>query len=126
MTPKTVEIHLSNAYRKLDISGRRELAAALAGVGAGVETLGWRTGETPDAKAAGRGEYGSTLIPTKEMKMNQLTKVLAVAIAVPAFAVAATGMQLLDRRSGTRSTPPTSRRSSPISSRRRPESIRAT
>ena len=31
VTPKTVEVHLSNAYRKLDISGRRELAAALAG-----------------------------------------------------------------------------------------------
>jgi len=30
VTPKTVEVHLSNAYRKLDISGRRELAAALA------------------------------------------------------------------------------------------------
>ncbi|HET6831582.1 MAG TPA: AAA family ATPase [Solirubrobacterales bacterium] len=31
VTPKTVEVHLSNAYRKLDISGRRELAGALAG-----------------------------------------------------------------------------------------------
>ena len=30
VTPKTVEVHLSNAYRKLDISGRRELASALA------------------------------------------------------------------------------------------------
>ncbi len=30
VTPKTVEVHLSNAYRKLDISGRRELAGALA------------------------------------------------------------------------------------------------
>ena len=30
VTPKTVEVHLSNSYRKLDISGRRELAAALA------------------------------------------------------------------------------------------------
>ncbi|MFN8114384.1 MAG: AAA family ATPase [Solirubrobacterales bacterium] len=29
VTPKTVEVHLSNAYRKLDISGRRELAGAL-------------------------------------------------------------------------------------------------
>ncbi len=29
VTPKTVEVHLSNAYRKLDISGRRELASAL-------------------------------------------------------------------------------------------------
>ena len=30
VTPKTVEVHLSNAYRKLDISGRRQLASALA------------------------------------------------------------------------------------------------
>jgi DNA-binding NarL/FixJ family response regulator len=31
VTPKTVEVHLSNAYRKLDISSRRQLASALAG-----------------------------------------------------------------------------------------------
>jgi DNA-binding CsgD family transcriptional regulator len=31
VTPKTVEYHLRNAYRKLDIQTRRELAAALAG-----------------------------------------------------------------------------------------------
>ena len=30
VTPKTVEVHLSNAYRKLDIRGRRELSGALA------------------------------------------------------------------------------------------------
>ncbi|MBP2368524.1 helix-turn-helix domain-containing protein [Pseudonocardia parietis] len=30
VTPKTVELHLSNAYRKLAISSRRELAGALA------------------------------------------------------------------------------------------------
>ncbi len=30
VTPKTVEVHLSNAYRKLDISNRRQLPAALA------------------------------------------------------------------------------------------------
>ncbi|MGE5407173.1 MAG: AAA family ATPase [Syntrophothermus sp.] len=30
VTPKTVEVHLSNAYRKLDISSRRQLAAVLA------------------------------------------------------------------------------------------------
>ena len=29
VTPKTVEVHLSNAYRKLDIASRRELPAAL-------------------------------------------------------------------------------------------------
>lgn len=29
VTPKTVEVHLSNAYRKLDISSRRDLPAAL-------------------------------------------------------------------------------------------------
>lgn len=29
VTPKTVELHLSNAYRKLGVAGRRELAAAL-------------------------------------------------------------------------------------------------
>ena len=29
MTPKTVEVHLSNAYRKLGIRSRRELPAAL-------------------------------------------------------------------------------------------------
>ncbi|MFN8114383.1 MAG: AAA family ATPase [Solirubrobacterales bacterium] len=33
VTPKTVEVHLSNAYRKLDISGRRELAGALGETG---------------------------------------------------------------------------------------------
>ena len=31
VTPKTVEVHLSNAYRKLDIRSRRELPAALSG-----------------------------------------------------------------------------------------------
>ena len=30
VTPKTVEVHLSNAYRKLGIRSRRELAGALA------------------------------------------------------------------------------------------------
>jgi DNA-binding CsgD family transcriptional regulator/tetratricopeptide (TPR) repeat protein len=30
VTPKTVEVHLSNAYRKLEIPGRRQLASALA------------------------------------------------------------------------------------------------
>ncbi len=30
VTPKTVEVHLSNTYRKLEISGRRELSSALA------------------------------------------------------------------------------------------------
>ena len=29
VTPKTVEVHLSNSYRKLGISSRRELPAAL-------------------------------------------------------------------------------------------------
>jgi DNA-binding CsgD family transcriptional regulator len=31
VTPKTVEVHLSNAYRKLGIRSRRELAGALGG-----------------------------------------------------------------------------------------------
>ena len=31
VTPKTVEVHLSNAYRKLGISSRRQLPAALPG-----------------------------------------------------------------------------------------------
>jgi DNA-binding NarL/FixJ family response regulator len=30
VTPKTVEVHLSGAYRKLGIRSRRELASALA------------------------------------------------------------------------------------------------
>jgi DNA-binding CsgD family transcriptional regulator len=30
VTPKTVEVHLSNAYRKLGIRSRRELERALA------------------------------------------------------------------------------------------------
>jgi DNA-binding CsgD family transcriptional regulator len=30
ITPKTVENHLGNAYRKLGVAGRGELAAALA------------------------------------------------------------------------------------------------
>jgi DNA-binding NarL/FixJ family response regulator len=29
VTPKTVEVHLSSAYRKLDIRSRRDLPAAL-------------------------------------------------------------------------------------------------
>ena len=33
VTPKTVEVHLSNAYRKLGIRSRRELADALAATG---------------------------------------------------------------------------------------------
>jgi DNA-binding NarL/FixJ family response regulator len=31
VTPKTIEVHLSNSYRKLGISSRRELTAALEG-----------------------------------------------------------------------------------------------
>jgi DNA-binding NarL/FixJ family response regulator len=31
VTPKTVEVHLSNTYRKLDIRSRRELPKALTG-----------------------------------------------------------------------------------------------
>jgi DNA-binding NarL/FixJ family response regulator len=30
VTPKTIEVHLSNAYRKLGISSRRELPGVLA------------------------------------------------------------------------------------------------
>ena len=30
VTRKTVEMHLSNAYRKLDVAGREELSSALA------------------------------------------------------------------------------------------------
>jgi DNA-binding CsgD family transcriptional regulator len=30
VTPKTVEVHLGSAYRKLDIESRRELPRALA------------------------------------------------------------------------------------------------
>jgi DNA-binding CsgD family transcriptional regulator len=30
VTPKTVEVHLTNAYRKLNIGSRRELPTALA------------------------------------------------------------------------------------------------
>jgi DNA-binding CsgD family transcriptional regulator len=30
VTPKTVEVHLSSAYRKLDIGSRRDLPRALA------------------------------------------------------------------------------------------------
>lgn len=30
VTPKTVEVHLSKAYRKLEISSRRELSGALS------------------------------------------------------------------------------------------------
>jgi DNA-binding NarL/FixJ family response regulator len=29
VTPKTIEVHLSNAYRKLGIASRRQLAGAL-------------------------------------------------------------------------------------------------
>jgi DNA-binding CsgD family transcriptional regulator len=32
VTPKTVEVHLSSSYRKLEIRSRRELAGALAPV----------------------------------------------------------------------------------------------
>ena len=31
VTPKTIEVHLSNAYRKLEVGSRRELPRALAG-----------------------------------------------------------------------------------------------
>ncbi len=33
VTPKTVEVHLSSVYRKLEISSRRQLASALAAAG---------------------------------------------------------------------------------------------
>ena len=34
MTPKTVEVHLSHAYSKLEISSRKELPRALGDVAA--------------------------------------------------------------------------------------------
>ena len=34
VTPKTVEVHLSNTYRKLDVRGRRDLPAALGAAAA--------------------------------------------------------------------------------------------
>jgi DNA-binding NarL/FixJ family response regulator len=33
VTPKTIEVHLSSVYRKLDITSRRQLARALAPAG---------------------------------------------------------------------------------------------
>ena len=33
LTRRTVEMHLTGAYRKLDVSGRAELSGALAGHG---------------------------------------------------------------------------------------------
>jgi DNA-binding NarL/FixJ family response regulator len=33
VTPKTVEVHLSRAYRKLKISSRRDLATSLTSLG---------------------------------------------------------------------------------------------
>lgn len=42
LTLRTVEMHLSNAYRKLEISSRRELASALASSGAEARTRGSR------------------------------------------------------------------------------------
>lgn len=33
VTPKTIEVHLSSAYRKLGIRSRRELPAAVAAAG---------------------------------------------------------------------------------------------
>jgi DNA-binding NarL/FixJ family response regulator len=33
VTPKTIEVHLSNVYRKLEIASRRELPRALARTG---------------------------------------------------------------------------------------------
>ena len=43
MTVKTVEMHLGNAYRKLGVGSRRDLAPLLAGA----ETLGSGTGSSP-------------------------------------------------------------------------------
>ena len=56
MTPKTVEVHLSNAYRKLGIRSRRELAGALDG---GLKDWGRRLGVSPMA----RGPVAAMLCP---------------------------------------------------------------
>jgi DNA-binding CsgD family transcriptional regulator len=40
VTPRTVEMHLSNAFRKLDISARTQLPAALAAAAAGPVAAG--------------------------------------------------------------------------------------
>jgi DNA-binding CsgD family transcriptional regulator len=40
VTPKTVEVHLSRAYRKLGIASRGELGVTLVAPGAGVATTG--------------------------------------------------------------------------------------
>ena len=40
MTPKAVEFHLANAYRKLAIGGRGELASAMGSSGQPPETAG--------------------------------------------------------------------------------------
>ena len=56
VTPKTVEVHLSNAYRKLEISSRRQLAAALAPhVATNSGQAGGRTARPASATFTGYG-----------------------------------------------------------------------
>jgi DNA-binding CsgD family transcriptional regulator len=59
VTRKTVETHLGRVYRKLDISGRGDLARVLGGAPLRTPRLkiGSRIGELPDAVAATR-TYG--------------------------------------------------------------------
>ena len=66
VTPKTVEVHLSNAYRKLGIRSRRELAGALevsrpfaASRGRPPKTLGVRLGGRLDGGAPAAPHAGS-------------------------------------------------------------------
>ena len=52
VTPKTVEVHLSNAYRKLGIRSRRELPQAMAALtGPPPQTLGSDSGVPPMCRA---------------------------------------------------------------------------
>jgi Bacterial regulatory proteins, luxR family len=66
LSPKTVEMHLSHAYRKLDLRSHAQLAGALEGAkarGAARKVRGANAGVSPSREGLARGRIAAVRVP---------------------------------------------------------------